>query len=306
MPVLSWNTPLAMPGRTVVTRAPAPARPVRTWHTVMTPFRTYPIPAALAVVVQDVYPPRAQVVATGLLSMGSTWATLYREVGGVRRPVRNATAVALNGQDSLVRVDAELPFGMPVRYVLVVDSTVGTTELRGDLITVPLPGGKVVLSDAISGDSAEVIVTAWPDKTRSRNSSVFQVGGRNIVVAGQRGGFSSSVELYTETTTAAESLSDLLDGATAGVVQLRQPGGYDRTDCYISVLADTESRWSADGSDQRRLWSLDVVEVGPWADSLVAAEYTLQNVADAYTVGTLADLAANFPTLLDLAMGDFS
>lgn len=254
---------------------------------------------AITPTVQDAYPPRVLVSVTGL-TIGDS-VQLYRVVGGERTLVRAGTDASV-ADTSFLRVDAELPFGTPVSYVAVVEGVATSTSPT----TYTLPGGKVALSDAISGLSAEVVIFAWDDKAFTRDSSRFRVGGRNIVVSGDLGQYESTLELYLETTSAGEQLLALLRNATEAVVQLRQPGGYDGVDSYIVVDGASERRFSQDGSDPRRIWALTVAETDPWAPALEARGFTLADIADWYDGLTLADLATDYATLLDLAQGDFA
>jgi hypothetical protein len=257
----------------------------------------------LALTEQDVYPTRGLLAATGLAE--GNVVTISRRVAGstVRTVVRGAEGVEMEF-DSLVRADAEAPYGVEVTYYLTVDGL----DLDTVLHTYTLEGAKVALSDAISGAAAEVVVLSWPEKRRERASSVFAVGGRNIVVAGQRSGFSGSLDIFVETDDSKNNLLDLLNSATSGVLQIRCADGtvYNGFDAYFSVLTDTETRWSEDGSDERRIISLDVVETSPWAPTLDSSTFDYADVATAYTGLTYADLAADFPTYLDVALGDFS
>lgn len=208
--------------------------------------------------------------------------------------------------------DAGNPWTPPSGYTERADLSGHTVATRANPggaqpLTVALAGGKVVLSDAVSGAAAEVVVLAWPDKRRARRTSVYAVGGRNIVVSGPRGGFESSLELFVETEEQRVAVDDLLQTATSGILQIRQPGGYYTVDCYVAIPVDTETRWSQDGSDERRVITLDVIETRPWAPKLASSTFTLGDIPLAYPAGaTLADLAADYDTLLDIARGDFS
>lgn len=249
--------------------------------------------------VQDVYPPRV-VVLTSLAAASSV--QLYRVVGGVRTLVRGATSAADAGPN-FVRVDAELPFGVPVSYMAVID---GIDSPNTTPVTYSLPGGKVALSDAVSGLSAEATILAWPDRSYQPPSSTFKVGGRNVVVSGELGMFEGTIELYTETTSTRDNLWNLLRNTTQGIIQMRQPGGYDGVDSYLVVVDAKEQRWSQDGSDQRRRHVLQVVETSSWASALEAAGFTLQDIADTYSGQTLQDFSDDFATLLQVAtIGEF-
>jgi hypothetical protein len=223
-------------------------------------------------------------------------------VGGERTAVRAGADDSVT-DPAFVRVDAELPFGVPVHYVAVVNDD---QEFATSPVTYVLPGGKVVVTDAITGAAAETVIVSWPDQVYDRQSSVFKVGGRNVAVVGDLGMATGDIELYTEQTSSHNTLMELLRTATEGVVQIRQPGGYDGIDSYQSVLGVTVRRYSQDGSDPRRTHVVRAAEVEGWAPALEATGFTLGDIADAYDGLTLNDLAADYATLLALAQGDFS
>lgn len=257
---------------------------------------------AVAVTVdeQDVYPPRVLVSVTGL-TIGDDVA-VYRVVSGDRIAVRagtttNAPAVAW------LTLDAELPFGVPVSYLAIVNGTEHATAPA----TYDLPGGKVVVSDAITGQAAEVRIGAWPEKEYQRPVTSFVVGGRNVVVAGAMPGFRSEIEFLVQSASSADNLVQVLTSATQGIVQIRQPGGYYGVDCYVSVLGARKRRFSQDGTDEKTLVICDVVEVEAWAPALAARGFTYGDLTDAYDPGgTYADLAGDFATYLLLAQAEFS
>lgn len=258
---------------------------------------------ALTVTTLDTYPPRNIVSATGLIP--GDFITVERRVGGEYTTLRGADQ-AETGDYSFLITDAEFPFGIPVSYRATVESLYVGASLASDNATYELTGGKVALSDAITGNAAEVVITAWPTRTRSRQTSSFIVNGRTVVVAGPLGTGASEIEFFTETDSARDNFLELMETATAGVIQIRQSGPYSGVDCYVAVQSVTEDRWSQDGTDQRRLWTLSVVEVDPWSDAYETLGTTLQDVADAYFGLTLADLAGDYGSLLDLAQGDFT
>lgn len=230
----------------------------------------------ITAVEQDTWPPRVLVSVTGL-TLGDG-VELYRQVGGRRTLVRAGESGAVT-DTSFLRTDAELPFGVPVAYVAVVN---GDAEYATAPTTYTLPGGKVAVTDAITGDAAETVVMAWPDKARTRQASTFDVGGRTVVVSGPMGQPSGDIELFTSTTAALDDLIGVLSTATEGVVQIRQPGGYDGVDSYLAVLGLTERRFSQDGSDPRRIVVAQTAEVESWAPALEARGTTLQDIADVY------------------------
>lgn len=254
---------------------------------------------AITATPQDTWPTRVAVAVTGL-TVGDA-VTLYRVVGSERTPVRGGEEDSVPFT-TFLQTDAELPFGVPVTYLAVVNDT---NEYSTSATTYTLDGGKVAISDAISGDAAEVVISAWDEKSFDRRASVFRVGGRNVVVSGDLGMFEGDIELFVETTSSRDKVMNLLRNATEGIIQIRQPGGYDGVNSYIAVLAASEKRYSQDGSDPRRTIVVRSAEVDGWAPGLVARSYTLQDIADAYTGLTLLDLSNDFATLLDLAQGVF-
>lgn len=256
--------------------------------------------ASLVVTEQDVYPPRAVIAVSGL-TIGDDLA-VYREISGERTLVRGGAPGAVT-DPGFVTIDAELPFGVALRYVAVVN---GTVEYTSALVTYTLTGGKVALTDAITGQAAEVVIMAMGDLVRARDSARFRVGGRNLVVSGPMGQAEGSHEIYCETTVARDDLMSLLAEATEGIVQVRQSGGYDGVDAYLAVDRTTETRWSQDGSDERRLVTIEFAEVDAWPSTLEARGFTYADLATYYTGLTYADLAGDYATYLDLAQGDFS
>lgn len=261
------------------------------------PFLAAGTRPSMTVLVTDDFPPKVQISVTGL-TPGQVVSVTRRQAGETTRVVVRGLDEVTATSDALVSVDAEEPLGVALTYVLTIDGA----DVEDHTITADYPG--VALTDAINGNAAQIIILAWPDQSRTRNATVFSVAGQNIVVTGPRGQFSSAIEVYTETETARQSMLTLLDNATAGIIQLRNGVGHFGEDGYYAVIDDTETRWSPDGSDERRRWTLNAVQVGPWAEGLLTSAFTLADIGAAYM--TLADLAANYPTLLAISLGDFS
>lgn len=262
-------------------------------------FDNFTVDTLLTVAPQVVWPPR-NLVTVSSLQVGDS-VVLYRLRSGVRTLVQ-AGQVAATTDVAVVRVDAQLPFGAPISYV----ASINGVETSTTAVTYTLPGGKVALSDAIGGTSAEAVILSWPEKAYARNASTFRVGGRNVAVLGDLGQFESTIELYAATTSIRDSIVDLVRNATQGVIQIRQPGGYDGVDCYVAVLGVREPRWSQDGSDPRRRLLLDVAETGGWAAALTATGFTYADVTTAYTGLTYANLAADYLTYLAMSQGNYS
>jgi len=262
----------------------------------------------IALTVQDVYPDRVQLVVTE--NVAGTTVTIWRRVLGetARTAVRGADHLVLTDSGPIIAYDHEAPYGVGLEYLLEVSEIDLPAETES--VTLTLEGGKVAITDAISGQAAETVILAWPDKDMARPATVFQVGARNIAVLGELVGFTSTIDFYCETKDARENLILVLKTATQGIVQLRGPGGYDDVDCYLAVTGLRVSRYSQDGSDPRRVVSADVVEVEGWAPTLGTATFTLGDIAAALPSppNDLQDLADMFPggTLLDIALADWS
>ena len=251
---------------------------------------------------QDSYPPRVLLTVSGLTA-GVDVVELRRVVSGVAETMRDGGIAAAAAAETVL--DAELPFGVPVSWQ-VLDSPTGVVLDTDGPLTVTLPGGKVALSDAISGVAAEVVILSWPSRDRTAVASVFVADNRNIVVSAGLGQYTATVALFTETTAAAVAVGELLETCTSGIVQVRQAGGYDGVDAYWGILAASDERFSQDGSDQRRIWTLQVASCERWAPPLEARGYTLQDLADLYAGLTLTDLDADFLTLLAVAQADLT
>lgn len=256
----------------------------------------------LTLTTQTTYPNRVLVAVSGL--------TAGQMVTVSRTPAGSTTRTAVRGlnnveatSDALVKADAEGPFGVLTTYTLTVDDT----DVASATTTLSLD--KVALSDAVTGDAAEVVIVAWPDKRTERAASVFPIGGSNVVVSGQVGGFTSNIDIFVETDASKNNVLNLLQTATSGIIQIRSDQSItsDGVDCYVVATAWTETRYSQDGTDERRVITLDAAESTPWGTSLASSTFTLADIAAAYPGGSLASIAADFPgTLLDIAVGNFS
>lgn len=251
---------------------------------------------------QDVYPPRVLLTISGL-TVGVDVVELRRVVNGIAGTMRDGGLDVLSTTETVV--DAELPFGIPVEWQAL-DSLTGSVLDTAGPLTVTLPGGKVAITDAITGQAAEVVIVSWPSRERQAVATVFVIDAENIVVSGGIGQYTAGVQLFTETTAGADALEELLKHCTSGIVQVRQAGPYAGVDAYWAILGANDDRFSQDGSDERRLWTLQVAETKRWAPTLEARGYTLQDLADFYTGLTLADVDADHATLIDLAQADLA
>lgn len=255
----------------------------------------------MSVTEDSAWPPRQLIEITNL-TIGQV-ATLYRVVGGQRYIVRGTDGITL-ADTTLVVNDGEFPFGAPFTYLLTTDDGDAATIAP---MTATLPGGKIALSDAITGLSAEVVISSWPEKDNPRQGTRFFVGGRNVAVLSPRGGSESTAEFYVANDTGRAQMTALLNGCTAGIIMVRAAESlvYTGYDGWYAVMGDNETRWKQDGSDQQRLFTLDLVETESWSFSLLASGWTLADIETVYADGALSDLAGDFGTLLDIEVYDW-
>lgn len=256
--------------------------------------------ATLSLSVQSgVWPPRVLLTAG---SLGNGFFTINRVVGGVRTAVRGAEDVYIYPTTDYVVVDAELPFGIPVSYEVVF---MGAIEATAGPTTVTLPGGNVALTDAISGLAAEVQIGAIDDLAYDAGAAVYVTDGENRIISSPLPGAQTTVEYFCINLTARDNLLELLRNATNSIYLQRGPSPDYDADAYYGVLGARSRRFSQDGSDPRRIVAVSVAEVSGWPQGLEARGYTLQDLADAYTGLTLADVDGDFLTLLALAQAEF-
>lgn len=255
--------------------------------------------AAIAATAQVVSPPRVLASVTGMLAENITGASIYRVYGTARTPVRAASNVVVTGTDALLRVDAEQPFGVAVYYAA------DLTDINGAIWTVT--SGTItstvtadVISDAVQALGASVKIESPLDKKRDRDATINNVGGRYVVVGRPRSKAQATITVRTESDTDGDNLQQVLDAATDGTVMIRKQSVLDRLDGHWAIVSDVESPTWYDGY---RWWTLEAVEVQGWADTLEAAGFTLQDIANNYT--SLQDIANANATLLILAQRSF-
>jgi hypothetical protein len=254
----------------------------------------------ISAAVQTVFPPRVLVSVTGMTSSNIATATLYRQIGTDRTAVRAATDVPVSGQNALLRIDGEEPFGVPLTYVVSLTDAIGSrAELTSSPVTCTVTSD--VISDAIRGVGAHVFIEAWDDKKRTRDATVFNVNGRLVVVGKKRSAAQAQITVSTDTDADGDALQDILNNATEGTILIRKDETHPGVDGHLALLDDDERRnWQT----PYRAWDLNTAEADAWPDTLEAAGFTLQDIANNFT--TLQDIADAFPgTLLDIAQYDF-
>ncbi|MGW0993537.1 hypothetical protein ACWD5V_09540 [Streptomyces sp. NPDC002523] len=249
---------------------------------------------------QSVFPPRNLVSATGLTGDDIVTATLYRQAGTNLTPVRAASSIDVTGQSSLLRVDAEQPFGVSLNYAAVL------TDINGNQWTVyssPITStvSSDVVSDAIRGIGAAVKIESPLGWKRDRDATQFNINGRIVVVGKPRSARSGTITVRTETDGDGDALNSVLDNATEGVILVRRQNSLARLDGTYALIDDSEDpNWY----DEFRWFQLNVVQADDWPDVMEAAGFTLADIAANFS--TLADIAAFFTTnLLAIALYDF-
>jgi hypothetical protein len=249
---------------------------------------------------QSVFPPRNLVSATGLTGDDIVTATLYRQVDTTLTPVRAASGIDVTGQASLLRVDAEQPFGISVNYAAVLTDVNGMqwTVFSGPITSTVASD---VVSDAIRGVGAAVKIESPLEWKRDRDSSQFNINGRIVVVGKPRSSRSGTLTVRTETDDDGDAMNELLDSATEGTILVRKQVSLSRLDGTYSLIDDTESpNWY----DEFRWFALNVVKSDDWPDVMEAAGFTLQDIANNFSI--LSDISAFFTgTLLSIAQYDF-
>lgn len=254
----------------------------------------------IAATAQSAFPPRNLVSVTGLAGDNIVAATVYRQVGTTLTPVRAASGIDVTGQSVLLRVDAEQPFGVSLNYAAVLTDVNGTqwTVYSGPITSTVTTD---VISDAIRGTGAAVKLETPLEKKRDRDATSFNVGGRIVVVGRPRSAPSATFTVRTETDEDGDALNEVLDNATEGTILVRKQNSMTRLDGTYALLSDNEApTWY----DEFRWFTLDVVKSDDWPDVMEAAGFTLQDIANNYSI--LQDIATAFPTnLLAIALYDF-
>lgn len=271
--------------------------------------------SVLTATVQGGIVPRILVEAQGLAADGVVAITISRIVNGVATVLRGANSVLTGGADAFIRTDAEQPFGVSIYYQAdLVDSLGNSWTIISNTVTTNITNA--LLSDPIKGLGANVQILSWSEKSYERDSSIYHVNGRTIVVSSPRAGSVSQLVIFTKTNADRDAINELLDNATNNTILLRQQP-LSTTACeevdtdttaYLAVTQDSIARNSRFRSANRRV-TLQCVEVDPWTLSVEAAGSALQDIANYYYPnGTLLSISNDFTglTLLEIAERDWT
>lgn len=245
----------------------------------------------------DTTPPMVVLSITGLVAgdVVDVWREPPNEPAGV---VRGSGFTATSATAVLLDTAPEL--GRPLVYVVQVTAAGGVSQASAAPIVVPDPG-RHVLSDPYTGASVLVDLIATPDdRTGDVPHSLLQVKGRAepVPLYDVRGSDSGEVVFYARSRAEVLEVVDLL--AEGGPLVSRHP--YDGCDVAGSEVlflpAVTRRRRSRAGD---RTFTLPFHVVANPDPTRPAPLANLGALAD-YVPGTLADIADEWATLLDLAL----
>lgn len=243
-------------------------------------------------------PQLVQIVVTGLVGTESVsvWA---EPPSSERRVVRGGVDVDPTS-DALVLVDPMPELGRPIIYV--VEWTAGgvRSQLSAEPVTVPDPG-RHVLSDPFTGEAVLVDVVLDDDERTGelRGSTLYPVGSRyGVAILDGRTADVGTLTAYASSRVDAAALVELLD-APRPLVSRHPNDGCDIAALEVlSVGSATRRRRSRAGD---RVFELPYQLAHQPDPTLALSVVTLADLAAYYEpAGTLADLAADTATLLDI------
>lgn len=259
-----------------------------------------------ATLITSRFPPRVTVTVTGM-TVGDR-VRIYRIAGGKRVQIRGGF-VSSTDFTSMVVTDSEMPFGTNVRWMVRINEQSSSFEdYNSNILNIGLPGNKVLLSDAITDQSAETEIVAWERTKYESDSTLFRVGRKNLVVSGEgrtTGQWTADVRFLTRSISSKNSFLNLVASATSGVLQLRYYKSDGKLDeGYISFMSYDVERFSDDIEDERRFIVANLAQTDSWPYAFHTTGFTYQDLIDLYDGQTYADLELDYPTYLDLMKAD--
>lgn len=239
-----------------------------------------------------------------LPGVGDPWPatpwTLSRSDGMTEQPVRGAFERPLEAGSAAVVRDREYPISRPFLYVLrYVDAVDGPVTIYSEWI-VPEQRELPRISNPITGEGVDATILTWPDLVSEARSTSFDVDGRPepYVVVSPMQAPTSQLVLRTLDAATWRALYALL--RVGQVVHVRASVPF-LDDAYVLPRRYVLSRLTNKAIDTRRIHTLDVQQTGQPSPNIVAGGTTLQDLADAYPGGELADIAADFDFLYEIA-----
>jgi hypothetical protein len=196
--------------------------------------------------------------------------------------------------------DITAPLGVPVTYRLVLTFTDGSTfTLPAGPVTITGTTG-CYLTDPATSKTIRINLVRWPIRTRAGRGALLDVLNRpdpvGLIDAHRTP--AGTWTLYTATDAAGDELDGVLD--SVGPIVLRTQPTSSIKSVTVLVGDYAEVRYSGQGGDQRRTWTVSVQEVAQLPAGAFPLPATL-NGLDRYVSGTLLDLAALRPTLFQIS-----
>lgn len=242
---------------------------------------------------------RVRVTATGLGVPGAVYAQIQRQApGGVRWVVvRGASRLDVSSGSAAVD-DYEFVPDVLATYRVLVGSAVDVVLLSQTATITPVIGGVWLKSIARPYLNRLVTVQEYSSPQRKSRAGVFDVAGRTmpVVVSDVASSRRWTLTVMTRTLDDAHALDLLL--ASGDIVQVQVPPAYDIPAGYVSVGDVELARVSRPLSDDRRLFSIPLVECAAPGPDVVGSTSTWASLLAAY--GSWTALLAAFPTWQDV------
>lgn len=247
-------------------------------------------------------PPVVQVVVTGLT--GATQVSVWAEAPNSPRRVVRGGLEQNPSSDALVLVDTMPELGQPIIYVVEYLAAGVRQQLSASPVTVPDPG-RHVLSDPFTGAAVLVDVLADEDERANaqRGSVLYPIGAsQGVAVIDGREADAGTLTVYADAVTSKQLQSLLAPGVP---IASRHPAhGCDLPAVEILNVSEAARRRRSRAGDRIHSLAFRVVSQPDPREPVALA--TLGELNDYYApAGTLADLAAEFSTLLDIALSEW-
>lgn len=242
---------------------------------------------------------RVRISATGFDPPGTEYVQVHRLApGGVRWTlVRGAGRLTQVGGAVAVD-DYEFVPDVLATYRVVAYSVVDVGLLTESNTITPEITGVWFKSVARPYLNQQVIVQEYDPVQRRSRAGVFDVSGRTMPIVVSDVGSSRrwSTTVLTRTLDASHALDLLL--ASGDIVHVQVPAGFDIPAGYVSIGDTSLARLSRPLSDDRRLFSIPMIECAPPGSDVVGSTSTWAGLLAAF--GTWTAVLAEFPTWQDV------
>lgn len=250
-------------------------------------------------------PPAVVVTVSDLVDAAVDILNVYREAPNTERKLVRGGYLYEPVSDALVIVDLEAEVGRPLIYV--VEYWSGGQDLpfeeSADAITVPDPG-RHILSDSFTGVPVLVDLIATNDeREQTVPASVLRPIGRRrpIALYDVRGDDTGELVVYTRDLSEGRALLELLESG-APIVSRHPFDGCDVPGSEVLFFPTAVRARRSKAGD--RTWTMPFVVVDTPDPRLAVSLVTLADLDTFYDGETLADIALDFPTLVDIAQSD--